>query len=150
MPFLLPEGAEYELQPDAVVQNEPVQRSKSRTPNAANAALQEAAAETLAGAALSTTLLPCDLPRPAVNEREDAAAWHPVPASAPHTAPVRAPAAAESEPVLTEAVHPSQAAYFRDAGFALLGIMNPDGSISVIEPVAGPLPEPSAPGGEGT
>ncbi len=42
---------------------------------------------------------------------------------------------------------PQQAAYFRDARFALLGIMNPDGSISVIEPLTPPQSDPPAQGG---
>lgn len=52
--------------------------------------------------------------------------------------PVRVPAAEAP---------PQQTAYFRDVRFALLGIMNSDGSISVIEPVTPLPPEPPSQGG---
>ena len=149
MPFLLPEGADFELLPNAAVQNGVLERSRKRSGHhPGNAAVQEAASESLAAAALSAGLLPGDLPRTDANEREDAAAWI---SSAPAAAHLAAPRPGSIEPEFqaAEAV-PQQAAYFRDAGFALLGIMNPDGSISVIEPVAAPLPEPASPGGEGS
>lgn len=48
--------------------------------------------------------------------------------------------------MVTREATPEQEAYFRDARFALLGIMNPDGSISIIEPLTPPAPEPPAKG----
>lgn len=60
-----------------------------------------------------------------------------VTAPAPHGG--TAPGAGESSP-------PAQAAYFRDARFALLGFQNPDGSISIIEPPTPAAPEKPARG----
>jgi hypothetical protein len=48
--------------------------------------------------------------------------------------------------MVTTDTAPQPAAYFRDARFVLLGIMNPDGSISVIEPLTPPPPDPPAQG----
>jgi hypothetical protein len=48
--------------------------------------------------------------------------------------------------MVTAAATPAQLAYFRDERFALLGVLNPDGTIRTVEPLQPPQPEPPAQG----
>jgi hypothetical protein len=44
--------------------------------------------------------------------------------------------------MVTAAATPAQLAYFRDERFALLGVLNPEGTIKTAEPLRPPNPEP--------
>jgi hypothetical protein len=48
--------------------------------------------------------------------------------------------------MVTAAATSAQLAYFRDERFALLGVLNPDGTIKPVEPLQPPQPEPPAQG----
>ena len=135
IPFLLPDGAEA-----GDSGNGPAENGKLDWP------LQEPELDVLSPGELTVTAVHDDGERNEVrHESPDGAGLFFV---MEPPAPARDGTPGRPARVTAAEATPEQAAYFRDARFALLGIMNPDGSISVIEPFApSPPPDPPAQGG---